>query len=234
MVQDYVLGNVRIGKVANGDNAGDYFLMAEARADVRGTTSSGAKRRSNGVKPLSIQIWKNEDAELIDVVRRMYPDQGKDSEGNDWNGLNRDIRPADFNPNAVAQTLRDYEGFDWLTYDGCKVIEKQIDAVGGLYCMKYSRAMNGHAEGDWVCGADGFVQVWRTRPILVRMTEDESSYLPGWDPESRMRSQRRNLFSIAKVLAEKPELVNPIYVEGGSVVPSLNAGTAPEQHNDNR
>lgn len=240
MLQDYELGNVRIGKVAKGDNVGKFFIMADARRHVEGKTSSGAARRSTGVKPISIQIWYDQDPELIDVVRSLYPATGTDSDGNPWNGSNTSINPAEFDVVATQKLLRNYEGIDWLTMDGCKPMEAQLGVevpgkpTAGAFCRKYSRAMNGHAEGEWICGADGFVKVYRSVPILVRMIEDDGvSYQTGWEYSTQLNRAMRSLYSIETVIKEKPELVPSFYKED-DIVPAMNAGVAPEAGNDNR
>lgn len=226
MLADYELMNVRIGQVKSGDNKDDFFINCEARRVLNGTTSRGGARRATGVKPISIQIWKQQDGELIDVVRSLYPKEGKDADGNPWNGL-ADIKPEEFDVIAVQNVLHNYNGIDYLTMDGCKMMPAQLGVAipgkptSGAFCRKYSHAMNGHAEGDWICGPDGFVKVYTEVLILVRMwTEEEGDYMPGWSYNEQLSKAMRNVFSIERVIAEKPDIV-PSFYKGDDIIPVI-------------
>lgn len=242
MLVDYELRNVRIGKVANGDaaNIGKCFLTADAYRVVEGRTQSGGRRRSTGVKPISTQIWYDQDPELIDTVRSLYPAAGKDSDGNDWNGTNTSIVSTEFKVEETEKLLHNYNDTDWLILDGCSMVEAQLGLnipgkpTAGAFCRKYSRDMNGHTKGEWICGADGFVKVYRSMPLLVRKwSETEGDYMPGWSYTEQLNKAMRNLYSIETVIKEKPELV-PSFYRGDDVIPSISTSAAPEAGNDNR
>lgn len=208
---DYLLTNVRIGVITSGDNEGKFYVDADAR-----WMNPKTQRVARGEKATPIQIWSEDDQEMVDTVRSLFPKTGKDSEGNDWNGTG-DIDPKEFNVLEAQKTLRNYMGEDWLLVDGCSRITLPMN---GNFCMKYSRDMNGHKQGEWVCGVDGFVKVWNERTVLCRFYPDGSPR-PGWGPVDRLAKEMRNFFSISAVLKENPELVDPRFkAPENDVIPS--------------
>lgn len=226
---DYLLTNVRIGKVSTGTNAGQFYITALAR---RLNKSTG--RPSIGEKGLTEQFYTDSsNKEMIDAIRSLYPKTGKDSDGNDWNGT-ADIDPTTFDVYEAMKKLRDYREMDWLLLDGCVPM---IMPFAYPKCMKYSMDMNGHTKGEWICGKDGFVKTYTSVTILVRYADDECLQpMAGWEPERRLQQKLRNYYSLSAVMKEKPELVDPIYkTADASVVPATSAeASAPEQANDER
>ena len=220
---DYLMTNLRIGQVQSGTNKDKFFVSSALR-----WLDPKTGKPSRGDKPLSYQVWSEDDQELVDVVRRHFPKTGKDSDGNDWNGLSTDIDPANFDPVSAARALRNYQDEDWLLLTGCSTI---LAPMNGLFCMKYSRAMNGHDKGKWVCGADGFVKVWSERLVLCRFYPDGSPR-PGWSLTERMAKEMRNFHSLSEVIKSDPTLVDPKYLNPSeSIIPSTS--TAEEEVNEN-
>lgn len=221
MLHNYVLTNVRIGIVKDGDSKGKFFVTGEL-----------FNPKFPKAKKIREFIWDDQDHDLINAVRSVFPDRGKDADGNDWNGANREIDPATFKPEEAMKLLRSWDKggitVDLLDYSGGKTIMKKLDK---LCCRKYSRAMNGHAEGDWVCDADGYVKVVTEIPVFVMMYDEErGEYQEGWDPETRAKSAMRLLYSLSKVPDDK---IDP-QLKGAKVIPSLNAPESETMPNEDR
>lgn len=237
MLKDYLLKNVRIGKVADGKrNAGNYYLTCEVKV---------ADPRFRNVKGEQETIWYDEDPELIDTVRSVLPANGNDPQGNPWNGLNTDITTFGITEyNAAMKALQNMDGTNWLLRANCKYINY---VFGAPMCMKFATDLvgNGTAEapqfhkGDFVKDQSGsYVKVYDHMRILVQMFDEATEdYCNGMDPDTRIKNKMRNMVPLAAVIAAGKEPVHPMYTSE-YVVPTVKpeqSGEAPgEAPNENR
>ena len=195
-MRDYVLTNVRIGKIQSGDNIGQYYINASAKS-----INPKTGRREIGIKGFNVQIWEEDDKDIIDRVRATFPKYGGENVNGHllpWNGT-ADIDPQNFDVLNNQEELS-----KWLIFNNCMT---KLEPLGDFYCMKYMSDFNGHQAGDWVCRRDGYVQVWEERLILVRKDEN-GEYLPGWDPQTRLHRELRFMYSLSRVIQENPDLVD--------------------------
>ena len=225
MLYNYRLTHVRIGKVeadaanANKQNVGKYFIIGQLRNE-----------RFRNAAPTTLTVWQDDDPDLIQAVREIYPKEGKDSDGNAWNGLS-DADAENFDPMEAEKLLRKYKEVDWLLYENGKRITAKLD---GPYCMQYSTDLGNHKAGEWVCDPTGtYVKVWTEREIFVRMYDEANNqYMEGWSEAERLRSDMRRLVPLAVVVKMAPDKVDPRYLNGYNV-PSVSA-EAPADDEENR
>jgi hypothetical protein len=218
-LNSYSMQNVRIGKVADGkQNAGRFFLVCDLINDDYDT-----EKKTKQI------FWEDVLGMRIDRIRECYPATGKDPEGNEWNGSNSDIVPAEFNQHKAELALRNYEGKDQLLLDNGTYVYGELD---GPYCMKYVTNLGEHKEGEWVCDKAGFIRVFTRIKLFVRFKKDGVTPLSGWSVEERLEQRKRNMLPLAAALKEVPNLVDPKYTVGYNV-PSVSA-EAPVDDEENR
>lgn len=225
MLKDYLLKNVRIGKVADGKrNTGNYYLTCEIKvADPRFRNMRGEKET----------IWYDEDPELIDTVRSVLPATGNDPQGNPWNGLNTDITTfgiAEYN--AAMKTLENMDGINWLLRANGKFLDYELDAP---MCMKFATDLVGNGtvqnpqfhKDDFVRDQSGsYVKVFKKVRIFVQMFDEATNdYVNGMEPEARLKNKMRNMVPLAAVIAAGKEPVHPMYTTD-YVVPTVTATPA--------
>lgn len=217
MLYDYLLKDVRIGKVEQGKrNAGDYYIV--------GTLKNAKFRHAHGTTET---IWQADDKDLVDAIRSVFPKEGKDAAGNDWNGSNADIKPEEFDYNAAMQSLRNLHGTDYMLFPSSKMLSYKLD---GLYCMTFATDLigNGTAEnpqfkkGSYIMEPSGnYVKVYDSVDIFVTMYDEAAGqYVEGWGPRERLRAKMRNMVPLNAVIAQHRELVDPRYLSE-FVVPSV-------------
>ena len=222
MLYDYLFKNVRIGRVAEGKrNEGKYYVTGEFK--------NAKFPRSHGTQET---IWQDDDPEFVNTIRSMFPATGKDLEGNDWNGLNKDLDGTTWGAkgyNDAIKALQNLDGINWLLFSSAKNLDFKLD---GLYCMKFATNLIGNGtaenpqfkEGEYIKEPSGhYVKVYDTVTIFVMMYDEAANqYVEGWGPKERLRSKMRNMVPLAAVIAENPDLVDPRY-KSAYVIPTVTA-----------
>ncbi len=208
-MENYIMTGIRIHRVDNTNSnrieepEDDFYITFEA-----------INKDNPFEEPISEAIMGSNNPFMIRTFRKLFPD-GKDKEGNDWNGLDESMTPeqvAAFDPDELPKAVR-------MLPPTTKIVRVPMP---GLFLMKYNNnvvdkdgtPIPGKKKGQWVKQRNGLVKIYQSRKMLVvyKKDEDTGELTPadGWNPTERIKDYcERNCFPISQLRKnlEDPEAV---------------------------
>lgn len=218
MLNNYELIDVSIGTIEAGKvNAGQKYVSGRMK-----------NMRYRMERKQGFTLFREMDEERFDAILDAFPATGQDlrnpQKPRPWNGTNTTL-PATFKYEDAIAKLRNLDGWNALMFENCEY-EKFL--LPGLYVRKYTQALGGHNEGEWVMEPNGqYVAVIRHLDVLTMKMEDGTP-LKGWDAETQARSQMKTIIRLEDALKgnnggpmldvlQHPCVVADIYLPGAEM-----------------
>ena len=90
---------------------------------------------------------------------------------------------------------------DLLFLPCCELVNYKLPVP---MCMKYSRELNGHKEGEYVCKPNSdYARIWTSLQVLCETLGSEGEYRSGCRPEDVAETMTHNMIPITVVIEKK-------------------------------